>query len=917
MMDVNNLTILSFNTASLRRRRQELELLVQEKQPHFILLQETSDKGIPTLHNYRLIDSIPAGRGTRGSAIFASSKDGWEKLGIPQSTGGMETLGIVFIQNGSSRLRIINAYNSPANKIPVPGIIELVNDKTPTVIIGDFNAKCNVPIHRNSNRNGQLLDDAAENGEIFIAAPTQYTRYDSANRSPSMIDFAITATRHSSLISNVHVLQDIGSDHRPILFTINERVQFSISTSKPLFEKADWLEYRKKISQNIVTAPQVSHDSASIDKCVAYMTELIREADAESIPRTKSSSKPNMKPKPLHIVLLIKEKQRLRKRLKQKNEYQLKPAINKLDKRIKREIKKSECDHIRKQWQDERNKSPHGFYRLARKILKPTATENSFPVKDKKGQRATTTAQKLQIFKTHFDIVFRAHEKDPNHEFEDSANAYIQNMRLKYSDVRKREWPKDMDLNVDRTRIVRILKKVKNTSPGEDNIFYDHIKNLPTNGLDYLANIYETTIEACYFPKQWKNGRVALIPKPGKDHSEPKNYRPITLLSALGKILERLINEIITTYVEDKHLIPESQAGYRKNRSSQDQLYRLSEDASKAVINGTVSMATLFDVEKAFDRLWQEGFALKLQKASVPEPVIALLVNYLTNRTIQIKLDKLVSDPIHLETGTPQGSCLSGTIWGLWQHDIPQPNASDHTFLSQYADDIASWCNAPDHVTARQNLQKYNNKLIEWCREWKMKLASSKTQLIAFTKKKKIRRSFVYQEIENTKINHSDQVTFLGITFDFDMSWRSHSEILKNRLKQRVKMFAGITGPRLYPRADTDTSLKILKTMIEPIIYYAAAATCARPVKSYSELDKIIQNAARMALAIPRTISKDYVCRKANLKSSKETTVSLARSYINDERRSTLIKQHKEMAVPRKALLPKAKIKTPNTVLKS
>lgn len=917
MTDMKNLKILSCNTASFKRRKYELELLIERIHPHVIFIQETSCKYPPNLSGYHLIDNIVAEGKTRGSAVFVSDAGMFEKLDIQHNTSGMETLGVETIKNGKIILRLIGVYNSPANKLPVDEIVKLVNHQTPTIIFGDLNAKCNLDIHSNTNRNGDLLDSAAEQGDVSVVAPSEYTRYDPSNRSPSAIDIAVTSGTKVNIISRIEVLSDIGSDHRPILLFLNESIRQTSKRCRPRFDKADWIKYRNEISMEMNKAPKIEHDGSVIEECVQFITDAIQKASSDTIPRTNARNiKNDLKPKPPHVVQLIKRKQQLRKRMRRQNDYTMKPMINRLDKLIKKAMKKHEADAAARQWDTAADQSPTGFYRLARKILRPTQTTNNFPLKDETGKKIESTKAKLQIFERHYQEIFRAYERDPNNQLETMAYQYEHELVDKYSDVKVRPWPPEIDICISRSHLVHILNRVKNTSPGEDEIYYWHIKNLPCDGLDYLAILYQTCLESCYFPVKWKKGRVTLLQKPGKDHSHAKNYRPITLLPALGKIFERLIGEIIVKYTDERGIIPETQSGYRKFHSTQDQLYRLSEDASRSVVNGSVTIATCFDVEKAFDRLWKEGLSLKLQSANLPEPMIATLINYLSNRSVEIKIEDLISKPISLGTGTPQGSCLSGLIWNLWLHDIPQPDPAENVHLSQYADDIASWANASDHLTARHQLQKYNNKLVNWCEKWKLQLSASKTQVIAFTKKKKLRRNFVFQQIGTSKVVHSDKVTFLGVTFDYNMSWNSHSDMLQKKLKQRIKMFAGITGTRRYPRADSRTSLKILKSMIEPLLYYAPTATCAKPDRHFKNQDTLILRAARLSLHLPSTVTREYVVSKANLLPSNERTKTLARNYIQNENRSILVKRLSQRPPPRKAQMANASLRTPNTVIK-
>ena len=128
-------------------------------------------------------------------------------------------------------------------------------------------------------------------------------------------------------------------------------------------------------------------------------------------------------------------------------------------------------------------------------------------------------------------------------------------------------------------------------------------------------------------------------------------------------------------------------------------------------------------------------------------------------------------------------------------------------------------------------------------------------------------------------------------------------------------LFASITGSTNYPRASNDTSLRIFKSMIEPIAYYAPSVLCTRRDNQFSSLDQILAKAARMALHVPRSISSTYVRNRAGLQTSKERTHHLAKSYITSPYRSDSVKKIYEegkitIAKRRNAVI------TPKTIIK-
>ena len=110
------------------------------------------------------------------------------------------------------------------------------------------------------------------------------------------------------------------------------------------------------------------------------------------------------------------------------------------------------------------------------------------------------------------------------------------------------------------------------------------------------------------FPESWELATIIPIPKPGKDHTEPTNYRPIALTSCLCRTLERMINARLVRYLEINNLISPVQSGFRSEHSTNDNLVRLETFIRNAFVKKEHVVAVFFDLEKAYDTTWKYGF---------------------------------------------------------------------------------------------------------------------------------------------------------------------------------------------------------------------------------------------------------------------------------------------------------------------
>ena len=153
----------------------------------------------------------------------------------------------------------------------------------------------------------------------------------------------------------------------------------------------------------------------------------------------------------------------------------------------------------------------------------------------------------------------------------------------------------------------RSFKKANNSAPGPDQIHYEILRHLPLDTLKVLLNIiYEVWTDG-NFPQSWREALIIPIPKPGKDHYDPINYRPIALTSCICKSVERMVNERLIWYLEKTGKINKFQCGFRANRSTVDHLVRLETFIRDAFTNGEHLVAVFFDLQKAYDTTWKHG----------------------------------------------------------------------------------------------------------------------------------------------------------------------------------------------------------------------------------------------------------------------------------------------------------------------
>ncbi|XP_055928549.1 uncharacterized protein LOC129959686 [Argiope bruennichi] len=173
------------------------------------------------------------------------------------------------------------------------------------------------------------------------------------------------------------------------------------------------------------------------------------------------------------------------------------------------------------------------------------------------------------------------------------------------------------------------LSRTRDTSPGVDGITYSMLRHLDETSLLHLLNLFNRIWSEQTFPEQWYEAIVIPILKPGKVPTNPSNYRPIALTSCLCKTLERMVNARLLYELEKNGYISPFQSGFRRGRSTNDNLVMLESQIRNAFVRRNHLVSIFFDIEKAYDRTWRYGILRTLGDFGFKERQLQRAVNKL------------------------------------------------------------------------------------------------------------------------------------------------------------------------------------------------------------------------------------------------------------------------------------------------
>ena len=385
--------------------------------------------------------------------------------------------------------------------------------------------------------------------------------------------------------------------------------------------------------------------------------------------------------------------------------------------------------------------------------------------------------------------------------------------------------------------ILKLLEDINSTkAAGIDNLAGKFLKDGASILAVPISDLCDLSIATSIFPERCKIAKLKPLYKKGPK-TEPKNYRPISLLPLISKIIEKVIHNQTQEYLDKYEVLYRYQSGFRVNHSTNTSLSYLNDKILKGLDKGSLTGMILIDLQKAFDTIDHEILLKKMIYIGFSKSVIHWFKSYLQNRTFVVNVGKEYSTCGEVNCGVPQGSILGPLLFLLYINDMSQAVECE---LLLYADDSCLIFTDNNIETIENKLNKDFNSLCEWFVENKLSIhfGEDKTKSILFGSKHKLKNikelDIKYGEI---KIKQNSKVTYLGCILDNNLSGESMAtkvmKTVNNRLKflYRKQTFLNSTLRRLLCNA-----------LIQPHFDYASTAWYPNLNKRLTKGIQIAQN---------------------------------------------------------------------------
>ena len=340
---------------------------------------------------------------------------------------------------------------------------------------------------------------------------------------------------------------------------------------------------------------------------------------------------------------------------------------------------------------------------------------------------------------------------------------------------------------VSKEHILEILQNLEpNKAAGIDNISGKFLKDGAEILAKPISQICNLSIKKSQFPSQCKIAKVTPLFKKGSK-TDPKNYRPISLLPILSKVIEKVVYEQTQKYLDISNVIFRYQSGFRKNFSTDWCLSYLSNKILNGFDSGLYTGMILIDLQKAFDTINHCILLKKMKFIGFSDEAILWFSSYLSARKFKVVINNSYSTPGDITCGVPQGSILGPLLFLLYINDISQ---SIECEVLLYADDTCLLFQHKDTMIIKEQLNKNFQSLCDWFLDNKLSVhfGEDKTKSILFGSKLKIKKATSMDiKYKNIKITQYKKVTYLGCILDDTLSGESMANHVINKANSRLK----------------------------------------------------------------------------------------------------------------------------------
>jgi hypothetical protein len=376
-----------------------------------------------------------------------------------------------------------------------------------------------------------------------------------------------------------------------------------------------------------------------------------------------------------------------------------------------------------------------------------------------------------------------------------------------------------------------------------------------------VRQLFQTSLNTRALPRQWRVAKIIPLKKPNKgDYTQAKAWRPISLLSTLGKLLEAVVAERISYAVETYGLLPANHFGARKQRSAEQALLLLQERIYTAWRSKKVVSLVSFDVKGAYNGVYKDRLLQRLAARGIPPDLVNWIGAFCSERTATIVVNGQASAVRELEqAGLPQGSPLSPILFLFFNADLVQQRIDQNGGAIAFVDDYTAWVVG---TTAAENMVRLN-AIVQRATAWESRSGASfegdKTAFIHFTRNSR-QSADEPISVKGEDVRPTSSVKILGLIMDSRLRYQEHTARAATRGLQAAMALKRLRG--LSP----SVTRKLFNATVAPVVDYASSVwTHARRASAERVLRRVQRVGSQAVVGCFQTVGTAVAEAEANL----------------------------------------------------
>jgi hypothetical protein len=603
-----------------------------------------------------------------------------------------------------------------------------------------------------------------------IDRPTRVSINKHGQKSATLIDNIFTNDILACIHSGV-LITDL-SDHYPTFLTQLNSKHTNNTPSTPLYRKSRLFKPNNiKGLKNALSITDWKLITDTIDPNEAYNNfnnKFTKLLDVHCPIKSKQISKRNTPKKPWvtkGLIKSLKTKDKLYKTYITKPTFDNKLKYTKYRNNLNLLLRLSKKSYITSKITANKDNTKEMWKTLNNLLGRNKKTQSPDFFISANGERITDNqiiAQRFNDFFANIGITLANKiSEPPNNEKPSMTQHYNSNSMFMYPTT-----PNE---------ILKICSTLKNSnSSGDDDISNNLLKQIIPSICDVLSHIFNLSLTTGVVPSLLKQANITPVFKAGDRH-DVTNYRPISILTSISKILEKVAYTRIFNLINKHNILTPHQFGFRPKRSTFMAINDLYCKIANNLDNKLHTAGIFLDLSKAFDTINHNILLNKLSNYGVRGLANDWLKSYLSDRQQRVLFNNVVSEPTNVACGVPQGSILGPLLFLLYINDLPLCTQKPHFVL--FADDTNILFSHEDPKTLEDTINTELMHITNWFKLNKLSLNIKKTNYIIFKNKHSNKPNINLNiEIDGTTLQQVNTTKFLGLLIDSNLSWNSHTQ---------------------------------------------------------------------------------------------------------------------------------------------